>query len=79
MINVLMIGDIVGNTGIKVVKELLPALIEKYDVDFVIANGENAADGNGITYEIADELFSFDIQVITMGNHVWDKKKLSIL
>lgn len=76
MINVLMIGDIVGNTGVKVVKELLPALIEKYDVDFVIANGENAADGNGITYEIADELFSFDIQVITMGNHVWDKKEI---
>lgn len=76
MINVLMVGDIVGNNGIKVVKELLPSLIEEYDVDFVIANGENAAGGNGITYDIVDELFSFNIQVITMGNHVWDKKEI---
>jgi len=76
MIKVLMIGDIVGNVGRKAVNKILPNLYEKYDLDMVIANGENAAGGNGITFDIVDELFSSNIHVLTMGNHVWDKKEI---
>ncbi|MDK2824050.1 MAG: 2,3-cyclic-nucleotide 2-phosphodiesterase [Clostridia bacterium] len=76
MVRVLMIGDIVGNVGRMVVKKLLPKLYEEYNFDLVIANGENAAGGNGITFEILDELFSYNIHVITMGNHVWDKREI---
>lgn len=74
--NVLMVGDIVGRTGRRVVKEVIRNYRKKYRVDFVIANGENAAGGNGITREIADELFEAGIDFITMGNHTWDKKEI---
>lgn len=56
--NVLLIGDIVGATGVKRVKELLPTLIKSKQIDFVIANGENSADGMGITANIYKELIS---------------------
>lgn len=69
---VLMIGDIVGRTGRRAVKINLDEI--KYD--FVVANGENAAGGNGITREIAQELFSCGVDVLTTGNHVWDKKEI---
>lgn len=72
----LMIGDIVGTPGRRAVKENLPALIEEFYIDAVIANGENAAGGSGITGEIARELFSYGVDVITMGNHVWSQKEL---
>jgi 2',3'-cyclic-nucleotide 2'-phosphodiesterase len=72
---VLFIGDIVGKTGRNAVKALLPSVVNKYKVDFVIANGENAAGGFGITDKIADELFGYGVHVITTGNHVWDKKE----
>ncbi|MFA6054933.1 MAG: TIGR00282 family metallophosphoesterase [Thermodesulfovibrionales bacterium] len=72
---VLFIGDIVGKTGRNAVKALLPSVVNKYKVDLVIANGENAAGGFGITDKIADELFGYGIHVITTGNHVWDKKE----
>src|SRR5208283_2155636 len=56
------------------VRALLPDLIQKYALDFVIANGENAAGGFGITEKTATELFESGVHVITTGNHIWDKK-----
>lgn len=74
-LRVLFIGDIVGKPGRSVVKALLPGLIEKLRIDFIIANGENAAGGFGITEKVAKELFQLKINLITTGNHVWDKKE----
>jgi len=71
----LFIGDIVGKIGRNAVKSLLPAIVNKYKIDLVIANGENAAGGFGITETIVDELFNCGIHIITTGNHVWDKKE----
>jgi metallophosphoesterase (TIGR00282 family) len=71
-----MIGDIVGRPGRKAIREILPRLVKSHKVDFVLANGENAAGGNGITWDIADELFSYGIDVLTTGNHVWDKREV---
>jgi hypothetical protein len=73
---VLFLGDIFAEPGRVAVKEGLPKLIEEYRPHFVIANGENAAHGAGITYEIALELHSYGIDVITGGNHTFDKKVL---
>jgi len=70
----LFIGDIVGKSGRKAVKDFLPLLMSEYTPDIVIANGENAANGFGITAKIAQELFDLGIEVLTTGNHVWDKK-----
>jgi metallophosphoesterase (TIGR00282 family) len=72
---ILFIGDIVGKPGRNAVKALLPKITERYKIDFTIANGENAAGGFGITEDTAKELFSLGIQIITTGNHVWDKKE----
>lgn len=72
-LNVLFIGDIVGNPGIGMVTNFIRSFIEKYKIDFVVANGENAADGKGITDKIAQKLFAAGIHVITSGNHIWDK------
>lgn len=74
-LRVLFIGDIVGKPGRIAVKSLLPGLIERLRIDFIIANGENAAGGFGITEKVAKELFQHKINVITTGNHVWDKKE----
>ncbi|HHV17580.1 MAG TPA: TIGR00282 family metallophosphoesterase [Thermoanaerobacterales bacterium] len=71
---ILMIGDIVGRPGRAIVRDKLSFLRKKHEVDFVIANGENAAGGNGITEKIAQELFISGIDFLTMGNHVWDNK-----
>ena len=71
---ILFIGDIVGKPGRRAVRELLPKLIAEQGIDIVIANGENAAGGFGLTPEIAQELFDNHIDVITSGNHIWDKK-----
>lgn len=73
---VLFIGDIVGNPGRKAVKDQLPALKKKLDIDFCIANGENAAGGSGITYVVAQELYKAGIDAITLGNHTWSKKEI---
>lgn len=73
---ILMIGDIVGRPGRKVAATLLPQIIREHKVDFVIANGENAAGGRGITGDVADELLRLGIDVITMGNHVWDNRDI---
>lgn len=73
---VLFIGDIIGNPGRKAVKELLNGLIDRNNLDLIIANGENAAGGFGITPDIAEELFGLGINVLTTGNHIWDKKEI---
>ena len=73
---VLMIGDIVGKPGRRAVQQLLPGLCREYRLDLVIANGENAAGGLGITLATAQELFSSGVDVITTGNHVWAKKEI---
>ena len=73
---ILFIGDIVGEPGRRAVKLLLPQLHEQHGLDFVIANGENSAGGNGITPRIATELFAFGIDVITSGDHLWDQKEV---
>jgi metallophosphoesterase (TIGR00282 family) len=72
---VLFIGDIVGKVGRITTKALLPNVVSRYKVDLVIANGENAAGGFGITDKIADEILGCGVHIITTGNHVWDKKE----
>ncbi|MCQ6557841.1 TIGR00282 family metallophosphoesterase [Paenibacillus mendelii] len=74
--NVLFIGDIVGNVGRSAVKKVLPALQSKYNPHIIIANGENAAAGRGITSTIAKELLEAGVHGITMGNHTWDNKDI---
>jgi len=75
-VKILFIGDIVGEPGRRAVKELLPRLREQHALDFVIANGENSAGGNGITPKIAGEIFSAGVDVITSGDHLWDQKEV---
>lgn len=75
-VKIFFIGDIIGKPGRITVKELLPDIIERYSIDFVIANGENAAGGFGITPAIAEELIELNIDIITSGNHIWDKKEI---
>ncbi|MEG8098750.1 TIGR00282 family metallophosphoesterase [Candidatus Liberibacter brunswickensis] len=71
----LFLGDIVGKTGRSIVCEALPRLIKDFKLDFVIANGENSAGGFGITEKILCEMIEVGIDVITTGNHVWDKRE----
>ena len=69
------IGDIVGRPGRKIINENLSKLRDEFNIDFVIANGENASHGFGLTVKNADELFRYGIDIITGGNHTWDKKQ----
>jgi 2',3'-cyclic-nucleotide 2'-phosphodiesterase len=69
------IGDIVGRPGRKILKENLKAIKKEFNIDFIIANGENASHGFGLTLESAKELFSSGVDLITGGNHSFDKKK----
>ncbi|MDD5757430.1 MAG: TIGR00282 family metallophosphoesterase, partial [bacterium] len=73
---VLFIADIMGQAGREAVARILPELKSKEQVDLVIANGENAAHGMGLTPNIARDLFHLGIDVLTMGNHTWDKKEI---
>ena len=74
--NLLILGDIMGASGRKALFKRLPDLIKSNKIDFVIVNGENASDdGRGITKEIAEEFFNIGVDVITSGNHIWDKKE----
>ena len=73
---ILMIGDVVGRPGRRVVRQFLPGLCHDYEVSLVIANGENSAGGIGITSDIARELLDCGVNVITTGNHVWAKKEI---
>lgn len=74
--NILFIGDIFGRPGRTIVKERLPGLVKDHAIDLVIANGENAAAGFGITPTLAEELFELGIDVLTTGNHIWDKREI---
>jgi metallophosphoesterase (TIGR00282 family) len=76
MTRILFIGDIVGKPGRELVRRGLAALVAHQRIDLVIANGENAAAGFGITPDLADDLFSYGVHVITGGNHSWDKKEI---
>lgn len=76
MMNILFIGDIVGRVGRRLVERLLPRLVDRHQVDLVVANGENAAAGFGLTADVVRELFDAGIDVLTTGNHVWDKKEV---
>jgi metallophosphoesterase (TIGR00282 family) len=73
---VLMIGDVIGKPGRLAVEALLPALREERSLDFVTANGENLAGGMGLTVSVADALFAIGVDVITSGNHIWDKREI---
>jgi 2',3'-cyclic-nucleotide 2'-phosphodiesterase len=73
--NILFVGDIVGKPGRELVRKGLRALVEEHEVDLVIANAENSANGFGITKEIGDTLLEWGVDVMTSGNHIWDKKE----
>jgi hypothetical protein len=73
---ILFIGDIVGKAGRRAIQGLLESLVAEHEVDFVIANGENAAGGMGLTPPIAMEILAEGVDVITSGNHIWAKKEV---
>lgn len=73
---VFFVGDIFGKPGRRLIHEKLHGLIQEYRIDFCIANIENAAAGFGITPPIADELFNSEIDILTSGNHIWDKRAI---
>jgi len=73
---ILFISDIVGSPGRDAVKQHLPALRQKYGPALIIANGENAAGGFGITQKVTGELLGMGIDILTSGNHIWDKKEI---
>lgn len=70
------IGDVVGKLGRRAIAETLPQIKKEYPVDFVIANGENAAGGKGLTPSTADEMFRAGVDVITSGNHIWEHRDI---
>lgn len=72
---VLFIADIVGKAGRKALQDLLPGLVQEYEPVLVVANGENAAGGFGLTREVLDEIYQAGVTVVTSGNHIWDKKE----
>lgn len=72
---VLIIGDVIGNIGRSGLKSSLPNIVDLYKIDFVIANGENLAGGFGVTKGTVNQLFDMGVDVITSGNHIWDKKE----
>ena len=74
--NILFIGDIVGKPGRKALGQSLKKIRGQYHIDFCVGNGENAAGGFGLTPETANELFDFGIDVITSGNHIFDKQEI---
>jgi metallophosphoesterase (TIGR00282 family) len=73
---VLFIGDIVGSPGRQIVQDRLRDIVSQRQIDLVIANGENSASGFGITPRLADELLGMGIEVLTGGNHSWDRKEI---
>ncbi|MDQ6964479.1 MAG: TIGR00282 family metallophosphoesterase [Mariprofundales bacterium] len=74
-LKILIIGDVVGKAGRRALRLGLSVLVDRYMVDFVVANGENLAAGFGITGKCADELFTLGVDVLTNGNHCWDQKE----
>ncbi len=72
----LIVGDVVGRPGRRILQEKLPYLRKTHAVDAVIVNGENAAAGLGITPQVCEEILDMGVDVITSGNHIWDKKEI---
>ena len=75
-VKILYIGDIFGRPGRRIVKESLPEIVREHAPDLILANGENAAAGFGITPPLVEELLDLGISVLTSGNHIWDKKEI---
>jgi metallophosphoesterase (TIGR00282 family) len=75
-VKILFVGDIVGEPGRRAVAELVPRLRRQHELDLVIANGENAAGGSGITPKIAEEIYAAGVDIITTGDHLWDQKEV---
>ncbi|MEK7874258.1 MAG: YmdB family metallophosphoesterase, partial [Chloroflexota bacterium] len=73
---ILVIGDVVGKPGRRAVRMLAPQLRKEHHIDFIIANGENAAGGFGSTLENIQEFLECGVDVVTTGNHVWDQKDI---
>lgn len=73
---ILAVGDIVGRNGLKKLQAILPKLIMQNQIDFIVVNGENAADGMGITEKIYRDILKLNVDVVTMGNHTWGKKDI---
>lgn len=73
---ILAIGDVIGKPGRRAVKQFLPGLINEYDINFVVANGENSAHGIGITLNTARELNESGVDALTTGNHVWAQREM---
>ncbi len=76
LLNILAIGDIVGQPGRKILGKKLKNFINEQNIGFCIANAENAAGGSGLTVDIANKLFSYGVNAITMGDHVWKRKEI---
>ncbi|HOQ67630.1 MAG TPA: TIGR00282 family metallophosphoesterase [Candidatus Atribacteria bacterium] len=72
----LMVGDVVGKPGRKILADKLKIIKEELDIEGVVVNGENAAGGLGIMPEVCEEILSYGVDVITTGNHIWDKKEI---
>lgn len=73
---ILFIGDIVGSPGREAIKKLVAPLRQDLQIDFVIANAENASGGSGITSKVAEELFAYGVDVLTSGDHIWKKSEI---
>ena len=76
VLKILAVGDIIGETGIKELKNKLYQIRQKEEIDFVIVNGENAAEGMGITEKNFNDIIAQNVDVVTMGNHTWGKKDI---
>ena len=74
--NLLFVGDVVGRAGRQILAQRLPSLVDRYMVDLVVANAENAAAGYGLTQPVMKELYEAGADVLTSGNHIWDKKEI---
>jgi len=75
-LKILFIGDIVGRAGRRILADCLDRLVDRHYIDLVVANGENAAAGFGLTAAIVHELFGYGVDVLTSGNHIWDKREI---
>ncbi|TFG60361.1 MAG: TIGR00282 family metallophosphoesterase [Spirochaetales bacterium] len=75
-ISALILGDVVGQPGLRALFFSLKSLRKEFNADLVVINGENAADGYGITPEIAEKMFTSGVDVITSGNHIWQKREI---
>lgn len=74
--NFLVVGDIVGTPGMEALRANISMLKEKFNTDFTIVNGENSADGMGITHKILKDMYALGVDVVTLGNHTWGKKDI---